>query len=765
MKASKMTFSLNRLIRGVDNIRYDVHLSPNFCKTVSKIVTRVLAAHTQSEESLNLGKTGKTPMAKEKDEFRSQCREIMLDAIHKAKLRREVQIDYLAQTVIIKILLEEIRSQYERLIVHFKNMIRGNEMSNRQEEVIQLKRQLSAILENRKGIMRKVGAELFQCVAEVQEGELKEMRESNFGSDAILPDHIFSNPIFHAEDPTDGFFMIEEYDILPGRRVEDPDRVDTVISFVGDLLIQIDMKSLPEESRLGEEIDQEAGQETSQKAGQETPEGEARDCKSEECLEHLENVDILFNHFRSQEQCNLLKRQNATREDILEIRNHARKQRKLLSFFYRKFRKKGLMKRIIALYEMQPLYRDYCPPLVPRQVLQFLILPKTRKGIATRLRQLKPYYNQSFPLRPLRKVIMNLEKIDIRTRKAYLLRFLRGFIRYHRDFQNFTMLREALDSIHLATKEKMIDLSRANNTLYEFLLPHERESEEKPVISHVILKADIRGSTDVVYHMKKKGLNPATYFSLNFFDPITDILFEYDASKVCIEGDAYILSIHEREASPEGWYSVARACGLAINMLNVIRRCNAKNKKHQLPTLELGIGVTYRDTAPTIFFDGNNQIMISSAINLADRLSGCSKPLRKKLAENRGKKEPFNLHVFQSASDEEVAATADDISLRYNVNGIELSDAAFGKLSHEIDLKAVLVNIQKKRHKFHAGKFPTVNDRYQSLVIREAVIPKVDPETLEVVGPTPRKYYEVCTNPMLCEHVREAVSGPLAANR
>jgi hypothetical protein len=124
--------------------------------------------------------------------------------------------------------------------------------------------------------------------------------------------------------------------------------------------------------------------------------------------------------------------------------------------------------------------------------------------------------------------------------------------------------------------------------------------------------------------MNERGLNPASYFSLNFFDPISEILSEYDAHKVFIEGDAIILSIFEREDTPSGWYSVARACGMAINMLMIINRYNKKSQEYQLPILELGIGICHRADAPTFLFDGDNRIMISPAINLADRLSGCT---------------------------------------------------------------------------------------------------------------------------------------------
>jgi len=74
-----------------------------------------------------------------------------------------------------------------------------------------------------------------------------------------------------------------------------------------------------------------------------------------------------------------------------------------------------------------------------------------------------------------------------------------------------------MSSINLVTEENIILLSRENRSLYEFLLSVERVKEEMPIISHIIIKADIRGSMEINNIMIRKKLNPASYFSLNFF--------------------------------------------------------------------------------------------------------------------------------------------------------------------------------------------------------------------------------------------------------
>jgi hypothetical protein len=182
-----------------------------------------------------------------------------------------------------------------------------------------------------------------------------------------------------------------------------------------------------------------------------------------------------------------------------------------------------------------------------------------------------------------------------------------------------------------------------------------------------------------------------------------------------------------------------------------VQRYNVKNQKHDLPILELGIGICYKQSPPAYLFDGDSKIMISHAINLADRLSGCDKKLRK-LFKKQDRK--FNRFVFQNVSDEDIEATADNLSLRYNVNGIELDPEGFAKLSREINLKSIEYPTENNETVIlYTGKVPTLSGNYQRLVIREAAILEVKPETMAVIGPTSRKYYEVCTQPAIYEFI------------
>lgn len=301
-----------------------------------------------------------------------------------------------------------------------------------------------------------------------------------------------------------------------------------------------------------------------------------------------------------------------------------------------------------------------------------------------------------------------------------------------------------MDSINITTDEKIVSLSRENHSLFEFLLSDEKVKEEKPIASHVIIKADIRGSIIINNTMRSRGLNPASYFSLNFFDPISAVLSEYGASKVFIEGDAIILSIFENEDEKQMNYSVARACGLAIRILQIVGRYNEKNKENNFPILELGIGICYFQGPPTFLFDGNYKIMISQAINQADRMSSCDKMLRKVF---KSQNDIFNLFVFENESEEVIDPAIDDTTYRYNVNGIELNEEGFNKLTKEINLQTFTYPSENDENvKLYTGKVPLMNGNYQRIAIREAAIHRVIPSAFDISGKVSKKYYEVCTH-------------------
>ncbi|MFH2047224.1 MAG: hypothetical protein ABIK92_19010 [Pseudomonadota bacterium] len=749
LKYYTASFSLDQLVPGVDNIRYDVLISSVFINDTRKLINRLMSHHAGVEKKGVGSSSGEWSI--EVENYKQIYKELMLDAINNAKLNKRISVVYLAQSTMLKILLDEIRTQYDILINQLKKTVQQTNLSifdyTNPEESIDYRGNLRKIHLDRDTIEQKVCKEICGFWAEIEQNDIQPMLESIFGDDSKLFENLLTNPILHSQQYDNAFIMLNEYDLCLGRRANDPDKYEKLIFLVHQILSAIglnDSVSSPVtiEQRLNPLIEDKDEVLNNRHAYAE---------KNEGIIQYPENMDLLFNWRRTKVNYKNSKKQKAPHDELIQLKKLIKNEKKLLHYLYKKFKRKGLIEIISASYGMQPEHQKYCPPLKPQQIVQYVISTKARKIIKKRLKRMNKDYGQSISLRPLNKKIKALQNTTASQHKIFLLRFIKAFSRYHRDVCNFRLIHECMEQVNIAIDDKIINLSRANNTLYQFLLPHERPPEKATITNHAVIKADLRGSTDITHRMIERGLNPASFFSLNFFDPISDILSEYDATKNFIEGDAVILSIFEYENAPAGWFSVSKACCIALNILTIIKRYNEKSAKFQLPILELGIGVSYSNTVPTFLFDRDNRIMISSAINQADRLSRCSKAGLQFFAD---KNNLFNIYVFQTIDDNNINDTTDDIFIRYNINGIELNEKGFEKLSNEIDLKPLqgsFDDIIKVKSNFYTGKLPTKSGYYQRLLIREAQIPIIDPATFEIKSISSHKYYEVCTHPKLYE--------------
>ncbi|MFP4159687.1 MAG: hypothetical protein ACLFR9_08255 [Desulfobacterales bacterium] len=706
---------VNRLLLGVDNLRYDVHLSPRFSKIASDFVFQLILKHADASGPLQT--RHKINWFQEADYFKSACAEVMKDAINQAKAESEVQIDYLAQAALVKKLIAEVRNQYEEAISHFKSVIRRHEVTHRTEEHIQLREEVFSIIQRRDRILQNAGAELFDYFL-AERKSLNELRALNFGNDALLADELFSNPLLHATSRPDDFFMMTRY-VLLGYRLEDPLNYYTLIKIFRSLF--------SEDTKEADSI-----------------------------IKCVENIDRLFNYFETLRGLKSEKQNKKPDKDrIIELRQRAGTQKKMFMQVYRIMRQEKLLQSIVAAYRVPGVIQHYCPPLSPQELLQFMVTAKAKKNIIRKVRRFNNHTGRKLSIRHLKKT-RKLTRVSGQRKKACLVRFMEDFATYHRDLGNYYLFSETSDCINIAEDEMRIKLSRENNTLYEFMCGREQSCQKQAIINHAVVKADVRGSTEIIDRMKTKGLNPASNFALNFFNPINNLLQRYGAEKIFIEGDAVILSLFENQGEPEKWYGVARACGLSVQMLLAVKRYNRRNVKNGLPRLDLGIGISFSLGAPTFFYDEDSRIMISHSINEADRLSKCDRVLRRRLKNSR---RPFCVYQYKidTSGLNEIELPLNTPVLRYNVMGIELAPDAFAKLCREIHVKKVKGPIPAlgiKNFSGYTGKFPTLSGSYQRLVIREENVPEISLSDFKVSRLTGKKYYEVCSHPAIYEHVK-----------
>lgn len=705
LAASVPTVSLEGLVVGIDNLRHDVVLSTKFADKTRAYIARQLARHGEVEGLLSAEAAqssqgpswmhnqvrADTRSKSDPGEWKAILSELHVAALNRAKKENKIPVDILARLAITKFLRTEMSQQFAQVLERCRVLLKNYD-GMRQQKAVEYRDRVAGFQVRKKIILRKTGQELFETLREVEKGTLARTRRSLFGPDGESY-VLFVNRLAFSEDGRDDFLCAEHY-VMMGNWDRDADRYGRLRETVSTFL-----RSLYGQDTTGETIDSWMN---------------ARD-----------NAGALVGSGTPDE---------STDEGIA--------QGERLASWVRLLEDEGIMDHVIASYCVVPLLGEYAPRINPQQLKTAL----TDRTECDRVERMIQEHGKLSP-NSLYAAVAKVASCRGSERAKVAARFLGDFFHYHRDLRRLETLNSALDAVNLVANDRMRELSRVNGTLYEFLLPEEQsETDENKVTRHVVLKADVRDSTRLTRTLMDQGLNPASYFSLNFYDPVNKLLAKYGAQKVFLEGDAIILAILERQGEPG--LAVSRMCVLAREIIEIVRGYNDLVQRAGMPGLELGVGITLQEAAPLYLMDGEHQIMISEALNESDRLSSCNKHARKVMESQAG---PFHVYAFQSA-EPEAGGNSEDSILSFNLGGIRMNEAAFRKLQQEISLQPLAVKLpasmasDKGEYKLSSGMVPVDKDIFRKIVVRESRIPRIDPRDFSVKGWTERHYYEICTD-------------------
>jgi len=710
LSSSTPFVSLEGLTVGVDNLRYDAVLSSRFVDLARAQITRLIARHGELEGLLGAeapapsqapswlrNQMGKPVRAKnDPAEWKPALTELLVASLNRAKKEYKLSIDLLCRLAVTKFLRAQMNQQFAQVVERCRVLLKSYD-NTRQQRAIEYREKLASFQVRKKIILRKTGQEIFETLREVEKSTLARTRRSLFGEEtsggSFFTYPLFLNRLLFSEDGRDDYLCAEHY-VMLGNWDRDADRYGRMREIVSGYL-----RSLYGDETSAETID----------AWMNVP----------------ENARRLVG--------------TGTPEDSGE----GIAQQERLAAWVRLLEDERVMENVIASYHVVPLLSEYAPRINPQQLKNALI-DRTDCDRVERMIQ------EGVKLSPnsLYAAVAKVAGCRGAERAKVAARFLGDFFHYHRDLRRLETLNGALDSVNLVGNERIQELSRVNGTLYEFVLPEEQEQTDSDrVLRHVVLKADVRDSTRLTRTMMEKGLNPASYFSLNFYDPVNKLLDKYGAQKVFLEGDAIILAILEKDGEPG--LAVSRMCVLAREIIEIVRGYNELMQRSDMMQLELGLGITLQESAPLYLMDGEHQIMISEALNESDRLSSCNKRVRKVMEPQAG---PFHVYAFQAAELDE-NGNPEDVILNFNLGGIRMNEAAFRKLEKEITLEplkvrlpASLASSDKGEYKLFTATVPVDKDIFRKIVVRESRIPRIDATNFTVKGWTDRKYYEICTD-------------------
>ncbi len=704
---------LERLTVGVDNLRHDVVLSPRFMEMGRAQIARSIARHGELEGLLAAeaprpaqgpswmrNQAGKTAVQKnDPSGWKSALTELLMNSLNRAKKESQLSVDLLARLAVTKFARTEMNQQFLQVLERCRVQLKSYE-NMRHGQAHEYRERLAAFQVRKRIILRKTGQEIFETLREVEKNTLARTRRSLFGEESSGSSYftypLFLNRLLFSEDGRDDYLCAEHY-VMLGNWDRDSDRYGRMREIASGFLRSI----------YGDQV-------------------------------NTETIDAWMN-VRENAQVLVGTGTPANSDDGMA-------QQERLAEWVRLLEDEQVMENVIASYHVVPLLSEYAPRINAQQLKNALI----DRTECDRVERMIQEHGKLSP-NSLYAAVAKVASCRGAERAKVAARFLGDFFHYHRDLRRLEVVNAALDSVNLVGNERLQELSRVNGTLYEFLLPEEQvETETEKVLRHVVLKADVRDSTRLTRTMMERGLNPASYFSLNFYDPVNKLLEKYGAQKVFLEGDAIILAILEREGEPG--LAVSRMCVLAREIIEIVRGYNELMQRSGMPQLELGVGITLQESAPLYLMDGEHQIMISEALNESDRLSSCNKKARKVMEPQAG---PFHVYAFQAAELDE-NGNPEDVILSYNLGGIRMNEGAFRKLQQEITLEPLKVRLPASLASSDKGDYtlfnatvPVDRDIFRKIVVRESRIPRIDPADFAVKGWTERLYYEICTDPAI----------------
>jgi len=791
LKSYNVTIPMGSLAIGVDNIHHDVFLSPRFVQAARDYLFDLIRQNTRA--TYFPGIELRPVKSLDNAAFRKLLSELLQSSLTQAKHQKNIEIDLVFRVALLKFLALEMGNQFANLILEGKEWIRQRgEGFERSQQAHVIKSRLSELQSARRVVIRSVGQQIAQMLTDVEENVIAKARRALLGEDFAVIYDLLKNRLVFLDSGKDDVFFLQHY-VLLGNYVRDLDRFEAMDELFQDFLADSGLASshdpayteahqaykslLDQVEGMRNEIANLEDQRESLRKRLERSDSflnkflgsslDPSDVKAslidvEARLKHQQTkleesgppidaakqkLDFLTKDYKGRlgdylnepENAKMLFDQAATGEAVGTFRG------KLLGDLLDRLEQGEIIYHVLASYEIRPIAAEYSPPVHLQQLRKALVSKEELKRVETVLKQVPA---KQLSLKPIEDLSRKIRRYSREEKLGFVARFAVDFLRLRRDLRNAEHLTTCMERIHLVTTEQARELSRLNNRLYECVLQEEAKPAQDVVVSHVIIKADVRGSTKMTQDLLLRGLSPASHFSLNLHEPVKKLLDRYSAKKVFIEGDAVILAIFETESNCAYARAVAKACALSRQILAVCNSYNDRAVASDLPALEIGIGIAFQGSAPTYWTDGDSRIMISKALNLSDRLSGCTKIAKRLLA---GQKTQFSLFQFLTAMEGASAEELDEFLVRFNRNGIEINEEGFQKLSEEISLDSIETKQEmpwgKENVTLYYGEVP-MGESVELLVLRKGLARELLPDG-KIGMASSHPYYEVCTSAAL----------------
>lgn len=744
-------FKLQSFPRGIDNVHIDVALDGDFVSACSSMVGTLLREDVHKHFWKQQLRTADSEVS---EVFRSSYLELTQWVIKQARAELRLERVQLYQLAVFKLLLALVDREQRRLR-HELEEASAHPARQQSGQALEL-HERKVVLGRFAGAIRyRASHDVMRKVARIEHNKLRKMRKTIIGASWPIAPELLFNPLLQMGGLGEPDDWLAHYPYFLRDEVAAKRMNQCFMSLLFDYRpdgMQHDLPNSPGDEALSR----------SRRDQGELP-GYIEVERLLLALVSDQELESAVPHIWDDRE-NLARMLGMADDDLpkpWQGRRFVRFTRCWRKRVLRQLQKAGLLRSIVASWQLKQLYPELGLLGQAQLVYEYLNGTLKRRDLIRRFDALSEIPDAEAVVARIDTTRKGLPRSTGEQLRSLAVEALLGFAELRAHLKYAWWMYRGMDSLRLLFDQREQAMSKANGLLQRFSasLP---EGAQEQVVGHVIIKADVRGSTEITAQMRARHLNPAAYFSRNLYDPINALLSDYGAEKVFVEGDAVILAIMETRGASGQHQAVARACGLAQRMLEVVHAKNAESRRMELPELELGLGIAYSDEAPTYLYDDNHKIMISSAINRADRLSSCHSRLR--AARNALNAADAGVEVVTRVASAQTPEQGEEL-LRYNVNGIELEAAAMYQLASEIQLRGLTLDAQRYGSyagDYQVGRYHDIKGNSHWLIVREAPIRLWLGAEFVDEGEHGRRFYQVSTDKQLRALVKKRFAAKAA---
>ena len=234
LKSYNVSIPMGTLAIGVDNIHHDVFLSPKFVQAARDYLLELIRQNTSSAQFP--GMEPRTSRGTDSAAFRKLLSELLQSSLTQAKYHKNIEIDLLFRLSLLKFLISEIGNQFANIILEGKEWIRQRgEHFERSQQAHVIKARLAELQASRRAVVRRVGQQTAQILAEVEENTIAKTRRALFGEDFAPYYELCKNRLIFLDGGKDDVLFLEHY-VLLGNYAKDPDRFEAMDALFQEFL-------------------------------------------------------------------------------------------------------------------------------------------------------------------------------------------------------------------------------------------------------------------------------------------------------------------------------------------------------------------------------------------------------------------------------------------------------------------------------------------------------------------------------------------------